>query len=55
MGESGQPIVERSILLAFVERHWRDLTLRDARSLCMEMVDSLPQTVLGIKASLTYR
>jgi hypothetical protein len=32
---------ERRALLAFVERYWSELTLRDARSLCVEIVDSM--------------
>jgi hypothetical protein len=51
----GDQSYERGALLAFVERHWRELTLRDARSLCVEIVDLVPQAALGIKASLTYR
>ena len=43
----------RRELLAFVERHWRELTLRDARSLCLDIVDSAAAS--NIKASLTYR
>jgi len=55
MGESSDRTDERSALLAFVNRHWSELTLRDARSLCVEIVDSFPQSMVGIKASLTYR
>jgi hypothetical protein len=52
---AGEPPSERSRLLAFVERYWRELSLRDARSLCVEIVDSLPPALAQIKASLTYR
>jgi hypothetical protein len=55
MGDGSDQPHDRSTLLAFVERHWSELTLRDARSLCVEIVDSLPQTIVGIKGSLTYR
>jgi hypothetical protein len=55
MGDGSDRPADRSVLLAFVERHWSELTLRDARSLCVEIVDPLPQTVPGIKVSLTYR
>jgi hypothetical protein len=54
MSESSEPPSDRSALLAFVERHWSELTLRDARSLCVEIVDS-PQAMAGIKISLTFR
>jgi hypothetical protein len=54
MSESDPPD-ERSALLAFVERYWRELTLRDARSLCVEIVDPAPHGVAGVKASLTCR
>jgi hypothetical protein len=39
---AGEPPKRAQRLLAFVERYWRELTLRDARSLCVEIVDSLP-------------
>jgi hypothetical protein len=55
MSESSERQSDRSALLAFVERHWSELTLRDARSLCVEIVDALPQTMVGIKTSLTFR
>jgi hypothetical protein len=55
MGDSSERASDRSALLAFVDRHWSELTLRDARSLCVEIVDSLPQAAVGIKTSLTYR
>jgi hypothetical protein len=51
----GNPPEERGLLLAFVERYWRELTLRDARSLCVEIVDPIPQPAPAIKASLTFR
>jgi hypothetical protein len=51
----GKPPEERGLLLAFVERYCRDLTLRDARSLCAEIVEPSPQPPPSIKASLTFR
>jgi hypothetical protein len=55
MSESSERANDRSALLAFVERHWSELTLRDARSLCVEIIDSRPQAIVGIKTSLTFR
>jgi len=45
---------ERSDLLAFVERHWRELTLREARSLSVEVLEQ-PHPLAPVKTSLTYR
>jgi hypothetical protein len=46
------PISRRS-LLAFLEAHWRDLTLRDARSLTAEVLD-LDVEEPCIKETLTF-
>jgi len=54
MGESDRP-EDRNALLAFVERHWRELTLREARSLCVEILDVAPQQLPIINSALTYR
>jgi hypothetical protein len=54
MSEGKEP-EERGALLAFVECNWRELTLRDARSLCVEIVHPLPEAAASIKASLTFR
>jgi hypothetical protein len=51
----GDPSDERVAFLAFVDRYWRELTLRDARSLCVEIIDLEQHLAAGIKTSLTYR
>jgi hypothetical protein len=50
-----EPSPDRVLLLAFVERHWRELTLREARSLCVEHIDIFTQSVPSINGSLTCR
>jgi len=54
MGESDRP-EDRNALLAFVERHWRELTLREARLLCVEIADPTPPPLPIINSALTYR
>ncbi len=54
MSES-KPETDRRALLAFVERYWTELTLREARSLCVESLVSLSSQVSNIKEVLTYR
>jgi len=52
MAEDEQP-ERRQSLLTYLERHWRELSLRDANSLsidCVDGVDMLPM----IKETLTY-
>jgi|GEM_PF-3160071 len=51
----GDRMQERSDLLAFVERHWRDLTLREARTLSVEVLEKRAYPLAVVKASLTYR
>jgi len=46
---------DREWLLAFVERHWRELTLHDARLISVERLDELPQSLPAINASLISR
>jgi len=46
---------ERRALLAFLERYCGELTLREARSLRVESLDSLGWPRADIKDSLTYR
>jgi hypothetical protein len=46
---------DRRALLAFLERYCGELTLREARSLCVESLDSLGWSRADIKGSLTYR
>ena len=46
---------ERAFLLAFVERHWRELTLREARSICVENLEIFAQSHPSINGSLTCR
>ncbi len=48
-------ILERSRLLAYVERHWRELTLAQARSLSVELLDEIALPTQSINSSLTYR
>ncbi len=45
---------EDRALLAFLERHWRELTLRDARVLGDDAVARPPEEI-GVKDSLTPR
>jgi hypothetical protein len=45
---------DRTALLEFVELHWRELTLRDARSLCLESVDG-SRGIEAVKTTLTCR
>jgi hypothetical protein len=45
--------IVRRELLTFVERHWRELTLRDARSLCVEVLGSDRPFETFINESLT--
>jgi hypothetical protein len=54
MSES-QPETDRRALLAFVERYWTELTLREARSLCVESLAPIPSPLPNIKDVLTYR
>ncbi len=51
----GERREDRRALLAFLERNWGELTLRDARSLCIESLDSLGLLRPDIKESLTTR
>ena len=44
---------QRTVLLEFVERHWRELTLREARSLSVDNVECLIWSSGLIKKSLT--
>lgn len=44
----------RRSLLAFVEAHWRELTLREARSLTVEALLALDDKPPNIKETLTY-
>jgi hypothetical protein len=53
MGESNEHD-DRSALLAFVERHWRDLTLREACALRVESIDRTASAA-PVKASLIFR
>jgi len=46
---------QRTALLEFVERHWRELTLREARSLSVENVEHVMWQSSLIKKSLTLR
>jgi len=43
MVDSEQPD-ERRFFLAFVEQHWRELSLRDASFLCAETFDAFALT-----------
>ena len=43
----------RGLMLDFVERHWRELTLRDARLLCADHLEPDPGTAPNIKETLT--
>jgi hypothetical protein len=49
--ESTEP---RRNLLAFVEAHWRELTLRDARFLTVEALARFTENPPNIKEILTY-
>ena len=53
MAEDQQNDLRRS-LLAFVERHWRDLSLREARSLSLELLYPGGEAMPMIKETLTY-
>jgi len=46
---------DRSELLAYVERHWRELTLSQARSFGVDHIDGIVPAVPIINRSLTYR
>ena len=46
---------ERLRLLAFVELHWRELTLREARSLHVENLEISMQSLASINNPLTCR
>jgi hypothetical protein len=46
---------DRRALLAFLERYCGNLTLHEARSLCVESLDSLGWPRTDIKDSLTCR
>jgi hypothetical protein len=52
MAENDQPDGRQS-LLAYLERHWRELSLRDARMLCVELVDVRGDGSRMIKETLT--
>ena len=43
----------RLSLLAFVERHWRELSLREANALSLELLDPSGDAAI-IKETLTY-
>ncbi len=51
MSASTEPVDERRTFLAFVERYGEQLTVRDARSLCAEIV----YRDESIKVTLTNR
>ncbi|MBD5653946.1 MAG: hypothetical protein IAI50_02050 [Candidatus Eremiobacteraeota bacterium] len=51
----GDQLQDRRALLAFVERHWRELTLREARSLGAEVVDRKSAAAPQVNSTLTYR
>jgi hypothetical protein len=54
MSES-KPETDRRALLAFVERYWTELTLREARFLCVESLDVPSPRPASIKEALTFR
>ena len=43
----------RQELLAIVEQHWRELTLRDARLLCVELFEREAEPWPNIKETLS--
>jgi hypothetical protein len=49
-----EPTDPRRTLLAFVETHWRELTLREARSLTVEALFAYIDKPPKIKETLTY-
>jgi hypothetical protein len=52
--DQNEPVDPRRSLLAFVEAHWRELTLRDARSLTVEALGGAAYPPSTIKETLTY-
>jgi hypothetical protein len=48
-----EPNSQRGLLLAFIEAHWREMTLRDARSLTSEVIGDT-QAEACIKETLTF-
>lgn len=52
--EYDEPADPRRNLLAFVETHWRELTLREARSLTVEALSRFVDKPPNIKETLTY-
>jgi hypothetical protein len=53
MAEDQQPD-RRVTLLAFLERHWSELSLQDARSLSVELIENIGEGPPMIKETLTY-
>jgi hypothetical protein len=43
----------RSAFLAFLEQHWRELSLRDATTLCADLVELSDEPLPMIKETLT--
>jgi hypothetical protein len=52
---ASKPETDRRALLAFVERYWTELTLREARLLCVESLDAPSPPPSVIKEVLTFR
>jgi hypothetical protein len=52
--DQNEPVDSRRSLLAFLEAHWREFTLREAHSLTLDAVDVPARPASIVKETLTY-